>query len=457
MSAIRFVRSRVLKAATRKAVVGPVLAGLVVAMAGMGIWTRSAYAARARAEAAAKRQSVTLNQVMAKLNRMQSAMRQEASALEMKMASVERQNTELAAYEFRAHNDAAHMELASERLPAYGQPGPMAPQFSSTTTSAVNAVMQTQICLDGDLQGGASFSPEVGAELGAEGNLGLEAFGNGLDAKLGAHLGATLGLHLGGDLGVSVHRCLQFNTFGILDQLATSSVDNMVSNIDNGQVNMATGLVNAFNNFQQLGNTAVTAGMNALSSLTTNDSPQQLLNSLDNPSGTFGQYTNLIDSLPLPGTVQQLLTDPTSLLPQPQLLSSSDICGYSSNQGGLLGTLCGQIPNNLANSSAIQNAVGLYSNVQGAITNFQASLGGLQTGVGNLCNSVNGVVSGLDGASLSIPPSTVGIPVGINFTPPSLHFHTDTILGVNFQVVDGISAPPPSLVDESGGQEDHAY
>ncbi len=223
-------------------------------------------------------------------------------------------------------------------------------------------------------------------------------------------------------MGVSVHRCLQFNTFGILAQVSTQAVDAMVTDIDNNQAAVANGLVQAYDGVPQLGNRGATNGMIALTSLNTGVSSSQVLKSLDNPANAFQQYANLVSTLPLPGTVAQLLTDPSSLFPSPQLLTPANLCGLSSNGAGLLGRLCAQVPSNLLSSSGILNSISQLSNVQGALTNFQATLGTFQTGATNLCNSLSSTVSSLNATSLQIPGTSLRIPDGVAYSPPSLSY-----------------------------------
>ncbi len=191
-----YIGSRLADWVSGKRVLTRALACLVVATAGMGICAGNAYAAKTRTAAAAKAQAVTLAQVMAQLNRIESALRRESresSILETQLASIKRQNTALAAYVMRARSGAPGAELASDWLPAYDQPGPMPPQFStSSTTTAPNAVMQTQVCVDGDLQGRGAVTSDAKANGEAKGNLGVEAYGNGGEGALLAKLGLKL-------------------------------------------------------------------------------------------------------------------------------------------------------------------------------------------------------------------------------------------------------------------------
>jgi CHASE3 domain sensor protein len=69
----------------RKAVVIFALSSMVIVMAAAGLWAHQVYAAKARIEATAQKEAATLNDVMAKLNSMESEMQQQARTLNAKL------------------------------------------------------------------------------------------------------------------------------------------------------------------------------------------------------------------------------------------------------------------------------------------------------------------------------------------------------------------------------------
>ena len=426
---------RLATAATRKAVVIFALAGLTVVATGMGIWTHKAYAAKARAERAAAKQAATLNDVMAKLNRIESEMQQQNRSLNAKLESLEYQNARLAAYEVRQHAESPQLQLAAARIPIHPA---TAGTLASTLTIPIE--LDTEVCDKGAITGGGKLSIEPDLEADAKGDVGAEAFGNGVDAEVEGKLDTKVGFELGGEHSFEKNTCLkiaQFNIFG--NSTPTVDVGKFITGLTTGADVLANKLAQLEMNLPELANSVATSGLDGLNTSAFSLSPQQILQNLENPQQSLQSVSNLFSTIPLPQGISNLFQDPSSLFPKPSDFSVPNLCA-SQGSGGLLSNVCSLIPSNLPNFAAIPPDIQQFTNVQGDLATFKSDLG-------NICGSVNNVVSGVDGFSLQIPPAKLQVPSGIDFTPPTLSFHVVTIPVINFPVSipNGISAPPPTL------------
>ncbi|HEV2420188.1 MAG TPA: hypothetical protein VGS59_00640 [Candidatus Acidoferrales bacterium] len=421
------------KAATRKAFVITSVATLAVLATGMGVLTHKAYAAKAKTEMASKQQAATINDVMAKLNGIESEMQQQTRSLNAKLESLEYQNAKLAAYEVRQHAETPRLELAADRLP-------MRPAMGVQSSSVeIPLELETDVCAKGNLEASAKLELESRIKAHAEGEVGAEAFGNGANADLDGELDGKLPLDIGGGASLEKSTCLKlakFNIFGSTPTITEQEFLNTIANVSDGQA-LAAKLAEIFNELPLLSDSAATSTLDALNNFTTSLSSNQFLANLENPKQTFQNVSSLIGSLPMPGFLGPLFQDPSSLFPKASDFNVTNFCA-SQGSGGLLSNACNIIPSAVANLSGIQTTIVQFANVQGDLANFKTSLG-------NLCGSVNNVVSGVDGFSLQIPPANLQMPAGINFTPPSLSFHNVDVFGLPVSIPNGISMPPPTL------------
>lgn len=394
------------KAATRKAFVIITVATLAVVATGMGVWTHEAYAAKAKTEMAAKQQAATLNDVMAKLSRIESEMQQQTRSLNAKLESLEYQNAKLAAYEVRQHAEAPRLELAADRLPM----GPaMAGGLSTSLTIPLE--LDTEVCDKGSISGGGKLSIEPDLEADAKGDVGAEAFGNGVDAEVEGKLETKVGFELGGEHSFEKNTCLkiaQFNIFG--NSTPTVDVGQFISGLTTGADVLANKLAQLEMNLPQLANSVATTGLDDLNNSSLSFSPQQILQNLENPKQALQSVTNLFSAIPLPQGIGNLFQDPSSLFPQPSDFNVQNFCA-SQGSGGLLSNACNVIPSAVANLNGIQTTIGQFANVQGDLANFKTSLG-------NLCGGINNGISTIDNTSINIPMlKSFQLPTGVNFKP----------------------------------------
>ncbi len=392
------------KAATRKAFVIITEATLAVVATGMGVWAQKAYAAKAKTEMAVKQQAATLNDVMAKLNRIESEMQQQTGSLNAKLESLEYQNAKLAAYEVRQHAEAPRLELAADRIP-------MGPAMAMQSTLTIPLELDTEVCDKGSISGGGKLSIEPDLEADAKGDVGAEAFGNGVDAEVEGKLETKVGFELGGEHSFEKNTCLkiaQFNIFG--NSTPTVNVGQFISGLTTGADVLANKLAQLEMNLPQLANSVATTGLDDLNNSSLSFSPQQILQNLENPKQALQSVTGLFSAIPLPQGIGNLFQDPSSLFPQPSDFSVSNLCA-SQGSGGLLSNACSLIPANLPNFAAIPPVIQDFTNVQGDLANFKTSLG-------NLCGGINNGISTIDNTSISIPTlKSFQLPTGVSFKP----------------------------------------
>lgn len=412
------------EAATQKAFVIITVATLAVVATGMGVLTHKAYAAKANTETAAKQQAATLSDVMAKLNGIESEMQQQTRSLNAKLESLEYQNAKLAAYEVRLHAETPRLELAADRMPM----GPaMAGGMSTTLTIPLE--LDTEVCDKGSLSGGGKLGIEPDLEADAKGDVGAEAFGNGVDAEVEGKLDTKVDFELGGEHSFEKSTCLkiaQFNIFG--NSTPTVDVGQFISGLTTGGEALADKLAQLEMALPQLANSAATTGLDALNNFNVSFSPQQILQNLENPKQAFQTVTNLFDAIPLPPGISNIFQDPSSLFPKASDFSVQNFCA-SQGSGGLLSNACSLIPTNLPNFAAIPPVIQDFTNVQGDLANFKNSLG-------NICGGINNGISTINNTSINIPTlATFQLPDGLTptVTVDILGKQVPLVWGLNFR------------------------
>lgn len=406
------------KAATRKAFVIITVATLAVVATGMGIWTHKAYAAKAKTEMAAKQQAATLTDVMAKLNRIESEMQQQTRSMNAKLESLEYQNVKLAAYEVRQHAETPRLELAADRIP-------MGRAMAMQSALTIPLELDTEVCDKGSISGGGKLSIEPDLEADAKGDVGAEAFGNGVDAEVEGKLETKVGFELGGEHSFEKNTCLkiaQFNIFG--NSTPTVNVGQFISGLTTGADVLANKLAQLEMNLPQLANSVATTGLDDLNNSSLSFSPQQILQNLENPKQALQSVTNLFGSIPLPQGIGNLFQDPSSLFPQPSDFNVTNFCA-SQGSGGLLSNACSIVPSAVADLNGIQTTIGQFANVQGDLANFKTSLG-------NLCGGINNGISTIDNTSINIP--TLKSFNLVSVTPVFTHINL-----INLNVMTGLS------------------
>lgn len=396
------------KAATRKAFVIITVATLAVVATGMGVWTHEAYAAKAKTEMAVKQQAATLTDVMAKLNGIESEMQQQTRSLNAKLESLEYQNAKLAAYEVRQHAETPRLELAADRIP-------MGRAMAMQSTLTIPLELDTEVCDKGSISGGGKLSIEPDLEADAKGDVGAEAFGNGVDAEVEGKLETKVGFELGGEHSFEKNTCLkiaQFNIFG--NSTPTVNVGQFISGLTTGADVLANKLAQLEMNLPQLANSVATTGLDDLNNSSLSFSPQQILQNLENPKQALQSVTGLFSAIPVRQGISNLFQDPSSLFPKASDFNVANFCA-SQGSGGLLSNACSIVPSAVADLNGIQTTIGQFANVQGDLANFKTSLG-------NICGGINSSLTAINNTSINIPAlKTFSLPTGIGLKPLPIH------------------------------------
>jgi hypothetical protein len=420
------------KVATRKAFVILVLSSLAVVTAGTGVWANKVYADKVKAEKVAHEQAINLDDVMAKLNRMESEMQVQTRALNEKMESIEYQNAKLAAYTLRERDHVAKLELAAERLASPAFPPAPALGFSGGLS------VESKLCMNKEASIGFKGTPaEVGAEAMAQGNVGLDEFGDGVEATARGRFRLHGELELNGDGAFSIEHCLVLPTVDISESSASlssqsgfselapesvSSVRQEIRELQAGSPQLAQKLLSVASNINQFGATGAANTIDQIQNASVTFSPANLLKVVDDPTTAFQDVQGFLDQIPLPGNLGDLFKGPASLFPQASDLNPANFCAnFNSGGTGPISTFCSQVPSVLADLKGIGQTIGDLSNVQVDLANFK-------TGVTNLCGSVEGAVSNLNSTSIQVPTlASFTFIDGVSFVPPGVTKKTVTI------------------------------
>lgn len=403
-----------IRTASRRAFLAIALTGVGVIVVGTGAWAHKIYADEEQEKKVAQERAATVSDVMAKLNKIESEMQEQTQAVKQKMDSLEYQNVKLAEYLTRERSRSARLELAAAR-----EPRPVAIPSPALTTSPL--VIETKVCHHVGMGAAGKLGLDAKLDGEAKGGVGAEAFGNGVDTDAKGGIEVAAGLDLEGESKFEVERCLNLSEFNPFGATPSADVAAFVSSLTTGSTDVANKLVENFPKFKQLTNSAATDGIDALNALNVSFSPQQILQSIENPSSALQPVSGLLQSIPLPGNVSNFLQDPSSIFPKPSDLDPANFCAnVSPTTGGLVSTFCTKIPSSLPNLTGITNTIGQFTNVQ-------ADLGKIKTGITQLCGSVNGTVTTLNNTHVTVPQLAAFTFVdGINFgIPPS--FSTRTI------------------------------
>lgn len=429
-SRARGIAIQLAKTMARRSAVILSLSSLAIVTAGMGVWAHSVYAAKAKAESAAQKQAATLNDVMAKLNLIESEMQEQTRTLNAKLEALEYQNAKLATYEVRDHAATARLELAAAHMPiGMALPGAY-PQTSSTLMIPLE--LETDVCAKGGLSASGKIGLAPGLEGSVKGNVGLDEFGDGVEAELNGHLAVDGSVDVGGDAGLESSTCLklaQFNIFG--QNPPTVNVGQFISGITTGSGALANKLAQVFMNLPQFGNGAITTGLDNLSNLNLGVSVQQALQNLQNPQAAFQNVSGLVSSIPLPGNLRTLFTDPSAFFPQPADIDPLNFCANFGGGTGPISNICSKVPGGLADLNGIGTTIGNLANVQGDLTNFK-------TGLTSICGNFSSAISSINNTSINIPQLGPALQI-----PTGIHSHTDSIClfsaCANFPVADGLN------------------
>jgi uncharacterized coiled-coil protein SlyX len=423
---------RLAKAVSRKALVIATVSGLAVVGAGTLVWTHRAYAAKVRAERAAQAQAATLNDVIAKLNHIESEMQQQTRMLNAKLRAVEYQNAKLATYEVRTHADAAKFELAAARMPLGGQ---LSSSFSQSSPASTD-YWEKKTCFHVGLDAAIKANLDMHGKGEAKGNVGAEAVGDGVDASLHAKVEGGLAVDIGPTGNVEIEVCHTWDQSSSSSSSGATAMD--FSNISTSAPpippDLQAKITHVFSEFSEFQPSSIENGVDALTNMNLDVSPQKVLQIVEDPSNALSDVHDLASSLPMPAFLRNLTTDPSPIHPKFSNLNPKNFCSDFSPTGGPLSKICVFIPTGLTDLQTIAKVGKDVQNVQGALVNFQTTLSKATAGFSSLCGSASNVVTGLNGVSVSIPRlATLSIPDGISWNgllahpPVSLSYYTASI------------------------------
>ena len=423
-SKARGIRMRLARELSRNALRMCTLASLIIVIGGVGIWTHNIYAAKARAEKAARRQAATLNQVMDKLNAMQSEMQQQSQTMEVKLDALRQANAKLAAYALRRAAQAKARATRVEQAVAYSPYARPAAGIGRGIINTSPVDLEAKVCGKLDLKGELKWGPEVEAKGHAEGGAGADVAGNGGKASVKVNAKASLEGSVSGAGGVSFDVCYAFSpTINFPTGVDTTALSNAVQT---SAQKVAAKIGIYLQNHPTITASALPDSIDALDNIKANVTRQTVLAAIEDPTQTLNSFSALLQAVPLPGNLNTFASNPASFLPQASDLTPEALCSSpAALTSEMLLTICSKVPPPLKSL----NGVGTFLNTFSTL-----NLSGLQTRVSNVeaaltttCSGFNADVTYINGTEVAIPGRTLAslhYVSGVSFTPPGVSYST---------------------------------
>jgi hypothetical protein len=426
-SKARQVSARLLKAMTRRALLAMLIAGFLAVLAGVGAWTHTVYAAKVRAEEVARKQAATLEQVMAKLNQMQSQMQAQSDVMNAKLETLRYANAKLASYLLRTNARQARIEHAVAYVPASSMGGGGGGNLFNKSP----VQLQAQLCGQAAVNGELKYKPEIGVKGYGRGNVGLDEFGDGVEADVRVQEDKKLEAGIGGQAQLSFQVCYQFNpTINFPTGVDTTALSNTV---DTATQQVASKISTFISNHPQLAGSNLSNVIDNLDNFKANLTPQDVLNSIQDPKQTLNEVSGLLQNLPLPSDIQTFIADPSAVFPTASDLTPEALCGTTAAASGFLYFTCNNVPPVVGTLNNVSSVVNKLTNFTTNLTDLETGLSNVEAGVTTTCGFLNDKVTTLDNTSVSIGPKTLTsfvLPTGVSPT------YVD-VFGYN--VMDGVS------------------
>lgn len=456
---VRQMGSRLYKAMTLHTFAALACAGFLVVLASLGLWTHTVYAAKVRAEKVVHKQATTLNQVMAKLNHMESEMQQQNQAMEARLTALRYADAKLASYALRTAERAdmrsAHLEEAVARAPRSAMGG-----GGGGVKVKLNKGMSltADLCGHVGLDGGFQWEAELEAKGHAEGGVGADVAGDGAKASVKGDVKGAWKADIAPGGGLSMDVCWNFPSLAFSQTSNTTALQADVTNNAQAIANKVAALVAKY---PKLGGSALPNALDALNNFKAQVTPQAVIQAVEAPAQTMNNFKNLLQNVPLPGNLSTFVSNPAAFMPQLKDLKPGALCADADIQGtGILYNICNNYaPNALENLDTVSSfAKGFtsfdFSNFTSSLSNLQSGVSSLESGVTSVCTQVNGDVSTLENTSLTVQKGQLA-----NFTFVSGLSPTtatiDTVLAGNVTVVTGVTPDyttigvPPNTVTVS--------
>jgi hypothetical protein len=422
----RRIGSSVHKAMTPRALLALVVSSLLIVLAGVGMWTHNVYAAKIRAEKVARQQAVTLNQVMAKLTSMESEMHRQSDTMNAKLETLRYANAKLASYLLRTNAREARIEHAVAYMPVASGGG-----GGNGLLNKSPVQLQAQLCGQAAVNGELKYKPEIGVKGYGRGNVGLDEFGDGVEADVRVQEDKKFEAGIGGQAQLSFQVCYQFNpTVNFPTGVDTTALSNTV---DTATQQVASKISTFISNHPQLTGSNLSNVIDNLDNFKANLNPQDVLNSVQDPKQTLSEVSGLLQNLPLPPDIQTFIADPSSVLPSASDLTPDALCGTPAAASGFLYFACSHVPPVVGTLDNVNSVVNKLTTFTTNLTDLQTGLTNVEAGLTTTCGFLNDKVTALDNTSVSIAGRTLTsfvLPTGVSPT-------YTTVLGVS--VMDGVS------------------
>lgn len=423
---IHKLMAKMFNAAKRQPLAAIAVAGLALMLGSFGMAGHMLYTMQLKSAQQAHTEAIALNHVAMKLNAVDKRMRRQSRTLLAKIDELREANAMLAAYALRADKQTMRLENAVDYIPAgYGAfGGQWSVNLCGQVQNGADVGLNANLNLIGKIAGG------IGAYVAGDGAKGEAAAKAKVDSKVdekfninvSAQVCDQIPLNNNPVLSQSNLRGYSFQQAGYSQQLydrglrpyaPSPGLDVNAIQTTGQQVEGA--IANFLANHPKLISQDFPNAITALSNFKPDLTRQSIMNSVENPSQVFADFSGLIQTIPLPGNLSQVLSDPTSILPQLSDLSPETICNNAeaTGQNEVLLNLCGAVPPQLDSFNNVSAFLGTATNF---VSNFQSQVQGqiqsLQSGVASICNTVNEVTS----SQITIPQTDLGsftLPTGL--------------------------------------------
>jgi len=371
------------------------------------------------------RKPITLETLMGEIADLQTQMKENVRATEAMRAALDHQR---------------ETSARLIRLFATGSPGPNALTLAAVPAPLPQADIRghrklklaLEVCGKIGKAIEAKLAQKLSGEADLKGFLGLDAYGNGVLAKLEVKGGMESGFELGPEAGLEASACIQGLEFD-LDNVTSQTV---ITALSQGAPQVISDITNLYMNSPLMHTANLTAPINAIQNLQLNIGSGQIVNALKQPSSMFQDFQGLTSTLPFIGNTGSVISNPVSLFPSINDFDPNSLCG-NVQAGTLFADLCGraqsfvsplapitQVLSNVdmkvdnfinglngvtSNVTTLINDVGMldvgFSNLTGKVSN-------LETGVTNLCTGVNSRFTTIRNGVVSFPARNFSLDLG---------------------------------------------
>lgn len=344
-------------------------------------------------------QPVTLAALMNKLESLQSQMQDNSRATEAMRAALAQQR---------------NLNGRLLNLLAAGGPAPAAMLMAAASPSpepqrirARQLKWAIELCGKVGLAAEGKYGQKLDAEGDVRGHGGVDAYGTGGKVNLQVKHAYELGFELGPDAGLEATACLQGIEFDAV------GVDNVIAALTQGAPQSINDVSNVFMSFPLLHAANLSAPLNSLQNLQVNVGAGQILDRLKQPATLFQDFQGLAGSLPFPGNINSVISNPTSLFPTINDFDINALCA-NTQSGTLIDDMCAKARSFASPLDPITN---ILTGVDMKVDNFISGLNGVTSNVTSLINDVgvlNVGFNSLTGDVASLQSGVTGVCNGIN-------------------------------------------